>query len=225
MAIAEQALKPAQQARPDLAIERRAGRHVAGIDEAGRGPLAGPVIAAAVMFERDGPAGILRDEIADSKQLSHAERAALAPAIRATAHVGVGLATVAEIDTINILRATHLAMRRAVVRLPRAPRVALVDGNQAPGLVCPVWTVVGGDGASLSIAAASIIAKVTRDRIMRRLAAQHPGFGWERNAGYGTAEHRAGLGRLGATPHHRRSFAPVRKVLTGVSEESLESRS
>ena len=114
---------------------------------------------------------------------------------------------------MNILQATLLAMRRAVVRLARPPTLALVDGNRAPRLPCAVRTVVGGDRASLSIAAASIVAKVARDRLMARLALDHPGYGWERNAGYGTAEHRAGLARLGVTAHHRRSFRPVRALL------------
>ena len=125
----------------------------------------------------------------------------------------VGAASVAEIDRLNILEATLVAMRRAVDDLGVVPAHALVDGNRAPELSCPATTVVGGDARSLSIAAASIVAKVTRDRIMARLARRYPGFGWERNAGYGTPEHRAALARLGVTPHHRRSFAPIARVL------------
>jgi ribonuclease HII len=127
--------------------------------------------------------------------------------------LGVGAASVAEIDALNVLEATMLAMRRALDRLRLVPALALVDGNRAPLLACPARAIVKGDGRSLSIAAASIVAKVTRDRLMARLARAHPGFGWERNAGYGTAEHRAALARHGPTPHHRRSFAPIRKVL------------
>ncbi len=198
---------------PDLSLERAAGGRVAGVDEAGRGPWAGPVVAAAVMFDEDGPPPALGARITDSKQCSAAQRAALHPEILACASAAVGIASVAEIDCINILQASLLAMRRAVARLDPAPSLALVDGNQAPLLPCPVRTVVGGDRRSLSIAAASIIAKVTRDRLMARLAAHHPGYGWERNAGYGTAAHRSGLARLGPTPHHRRSFRPIRELL------------
>lgn len=123
--------------------------------------------------------------------------------------IGVGCADIAEIDRLNILQATMLAMQRAVAALPRAPEYALIDGNRAPDLPIPMQTIIKGDGKCLSIAAASIAAKVTRDRIMVKLSQDHPGYGWERNAGYGTAEHRAALERQGITPHHRRSFAPI----------------
>ena len=192
-----------------------AGR-VAGIDEAGRGPWAGPVVAAAVMFGAGGPPPALRAGITDSKLLKAERRAALHARILASAHAAVGIASVAEIDGMNILQATLLAMRRAVVRLGQAPDLVLVDGNRAPCLPCPARTVVGGDRLSLSIAAASIVAKVTRDRLMARLALHHPGYGWERNAGYGTAEHRAGLARLGPCVQHRRSFRPIRALLEGM---------
>ena len=145
----------------------------------------------------------------DSKKLNRATREVLFDEIVACAATGVGVATVSEIDDNNILQATLLAMRRAVDALPSPPDVAIVDGNRTPDLACPAHPVIGGDGLSLSIAAASIVAKVTRDRMMRSLALDHPGYGWERNAGYGTAEHRGALARLGVTPHHRRSFAPV----------------
>ena len=202
-----------QREQPDLALERAAGGRVAGVDEAGRGPWAGPVVAAAVVFDADGPPPRLRAMITDSKLLKAEQRAALQPAILACADTVVGIASVAEIDSMNILQATLLAMRRAVVRLARVPDLVLVDGNRAPRLPCPVQTVVGGDRTSLSIAAASIVAKVTRDRLMARLAADHPAYGWERNAGYGTAEHRAALARLGPCVHHRRSFRPIRELL------------
>ena len=201
--------------RPDLSLEDTAGGRVAGVDEAGRGPWAGPVIAAAVVFSAGGPPPHLRAKITDSKQLTAEHRAALQPAILACADTAIGLASVAEIDSMNILQATLLAMRRAVVRLAQPPDLALVDGNRAPCLPCAVRTVVGGDRLSLSIAAASIVAKVARDRLMARLALDHPGHGWERNAGYGTAEHRAGLARLGPCLHHRRSFRPIRELLEG----------
>ena len=199
--------------RPDLSLEDAAGGHVAGVDEAGRGPWAGPVVAAAVVFGAGAPPPPLRAMITDSKLLRAERRAALQPAILACADAAVGVASVAEIDSMNILQATLLAMRRAVVRLAHVPDLALVDGNRAPCLPCPVRTVVGGDRSSLSIAAASIVAKVARDRLMARLALHHPGYGWERNAGYGTAEHRAGLARLGPCAHHRRSFRPIRELL------------
>ena len=205
--------KRRQRDRPDLSLEEAAGGRVAGVDEAGRGPWAGPVVAAAVVFGAGGPPAPLRAAITDSKLLKAERRAALQPAILACADAAVGIASVAEIDAMNILQATLLAMRRAVVRLARPPDLALVDGNRAPRLPCAVRTVVGGDRASLSIAAASIVAKVARDRLMARLALEHPGYGWERNAGYGTAEHHAGLARLGVTAHHRRSFRPIRALL------------
>ena len=151
----------------------------------------------------------LAARIDDSKKLPRATREALYDPIRDHVEIGIGIADIAEIDRLNILQATLLAMRRAVTALPSAPAYALVDGNIPPILPCPVRTVVTGDSLCLSIAAASIVAKVTRDRMMAALAAEHPGYGWERNAGYGTEEHRNALQRLGITPHHRRSFAPV----------------
>ena len=201
--------------RPDLSFERAAGGLVAGVDEAGRGPWAGPVVAAAVVFDEGGPPPPLRAGIDDSKRCSPARRAALYPAILACTSAAVGTASVAEIDGTDILRASLLAMRRAVARLDRAPTLALVDGNRAPDLPCPVRTVVGGDRRSLSIAAASIIAKVTRDRLMTRLSGRYPAYGWDRNAGYGTPAHRLALARHGPTPHHRRSFRPIRRLLEG----------
>ncbi len=193
----------------DLALEGAREGPVAGVDEAGRGPWAGPVVAAAVVLD----AGSVPAGVTDSKRLSRARREALFAALRAGARIGVGAASVAEIDRLNILAATLVAMRRAVDDLGVAPAHVLIDGNRMPELACPATAVVGGDARSLSIAAASIVAKVTRDRIMARLARRYPGFGWERNAGYGTAEHRSALDRLGVTPHHRRSFAPVARRL------------
>ncbi len=195
---------------PSFAFERKCGAQpVAGIDEAGRGPLAGPVIAAAVVLDMARLPRRIARRIDDSKQLAAREREQLFELVRPYAAIGVGGASVAEIDSINILRATLLAMRRAVARLPVRPAVALVDGNRAPELPCDVRTIIAGDALSLSIAAASIVAKVTRDRLMALLARHHPGYGWEHNAGYGTEEHRQALVRLGPTPHHRRSFRPV----------------
>lgn len=199
---------------PDFSIEDRTGGVVAGIDEAGRGPWAGPVVAAAVVLDRTSlPPGLAR-QIDDSKALTRARREEIESAIIGHARIGIGAASNAEIDSINILQATFVAMRRAVDALGLQPDIALVDGNRAPPLDCPVQTIVKGDSISLSIAAASIVAKVTRDRIMTALGNRYPGFGWERNAGYGTAAHRDGLDRLGVTPHHRRSYAPVLKMLS-----------
>ncbi len=192
---------------------------VAGIDEAGRGPWAGPVVAAAVILDDERlPAG-LAATLDDSKRLSRRRRETLFAALEALAsaggaQIGVGQASVGEIDHMNILAATMAAMERAIEALPRAPAFAIVDGNRLPPhLPCPAEAVIGGDGRSLSIAAASIVAKVTRDRLMGALATAHPGYGWERNAGYGTGEHRAALGRLGLTAHHRTSFAPIKKLM------------
>ena len=190
---------------PDLVLERGLPAPVAGVDEAGRGPWAGPVVAAAVVLDAAAiPAGLN-----DSKKLARPRREALFAQLRESAASAVGLASVAEIDRLNILAATLLAMRRAICALPSLPAHALVDGNRLPRLPCPATAVVKGDARSLSIAAASIVAKVTRDRIMGELARAHPGFGWERNAGYGTLEHRRGLARIGVTAHHRLSFRPV----------------
>ena len=199
---------------PDLTAEHAlaAGGHasICGIDEAGRGPWAGPVVAAAVVLDR----GNIPPGLNDSKKLTAARRAVLFDAIMASASVGVGIGTVAEINALNILRANDLAMLRAFAALSPAPDAALIDGNRVPpGWPCRAQALVGGDGRSLSIAAASIIAKVTRDRIMAGLAKSHPGYGWERNQGYGTAQHRAALDRLGVTSHHRRSFRPIHNIL------------
>ena len=201
---------PPARAMPDLSLEASLPPPVAGIDEAGRGPWAGPVVAAAVIL----PAGRAPDGIDDSKRLSRERRAELYERIRAAATVGVGEASVGEIDALNVLQATMVAMRRAVEALGTRPSHALVDGNRLPDLACPARAVIGGDSRSLSIAAASIVAKETRDRIMRRLARLHPGYGWERNAGYGTREHARALDALGPTPHHRRSFRPVREAVS-----------
>lgn len=199
---------------PDFAYESEHRGRVAGIDEVGCGPLAGPVVAAAVVFASGVPQDLL-DAIDDSKALDARKREHLAHRIHEApgVEIGVGAASVGEIGTLNILRAAQLAMKRAVERLPSPPDMALVDGNRLPDLGVPARTIVGGDRISLSIAAASIVAKVTRDRIMARLDDRWPGYGWARNAGYGTAEHRAAIGAQGCTPHHRRSFGTVRRQL------------
>lgn len=185
-------------------------RRVAGVDEVGRGPWAGPVVACAVVLDLDR----LPEGLNDSKKLSAPARSRLCAALRASAEVGIGEASVEEIDRLNILQASMLAMRRALAALPEPPDFALIDGNRLPdGLPCPAEALVGGDGRCASIAAASIVAKVTRDAAMVALAQQFPGYGWETNAGYGTRAHRAALENLGVTPHHRRSFRPIHNIL------------
>lgn len=217
---------------PDLRLERRWTRDLAnaarptlvvGVDEAGRGPWAGPVTAAAVWVDPDRVPGVLRRELDDSKLIAPDRRLVLFDALSDCAEtgraaIGLGAASVAEIDDLNILQASLTAMARAVAALEaalgRCADAALIDGDRLPRLACKSEAVVGGDGRSLSIAAASVVAKVTRDRQMARLAEVHPGYGWERNKGYGTPAHRAALARLGATPEHRRSFRPVRESLS-----------
>lgn len=185
---------------------------ICGVDEAGRGPLAGPVVAAAVILQK----GRIPKGLNDSKQLSEPDREALFPRIMEMAvAVGVGQASVEEIDLLNIRMATHQAMARAVRNLAVAAEYALVDGNDAPALPCKCDTLVEGDARSVSIAAASIIAKVTRDRLMRALHDDHPGYNWASNKGYGTRDHYAGLKTHGVTGHHRRSFGPIAAILKG----------
>lgn len=186
-----------------------AGGPIAGIDEAGRGPWAGPVVAAAVILDPDN----IPDGIADSKELDPETREALYKQISATSQFGVGVADVRRIDRDNILNATMWAMAQAVRQLKDRPRLALVDGNRAPGLRCTTRTVVQGDAKCLSIAAASIIAKVTRDRMMIALGQDLPAYGFERHKGYGTPEHQVAIDRLGVTMHHRRSFRPIQLAL------------
>lgn len=182
---------------------------IAGVDEAGRGPWAGPVVAAAVILRGRVPAGL-----DDSKRLTARRREALFAALQESdAIIGVGEASVAEIDARNILQATWLAMTRAVEALGVEPAHVLVDGNRLPKWRWPARAIVGGDGLEPAISAASIVAKVTRDAIMADLDAQHPGYGWAANQGYGTAAHVEGLCRLGVTVHHRRSFKPIRALI------------
>lgn len=199
----------------EAALERLHGGPVAGVDEAGRGPWAGPVVAAAVILDETNiPAGLN-----DSKKLSQAKREVLFDEIIRTAQVGVGIAEVVRIDQDNILQATLWAMSEACNYLERGPSAVLIDGNRCPlNLPCPAQPLVKGDGLSMSIAAASIIAKVTRDRIMVALAREFPAYGWERNKGYGTRDHVAALARHGVTAHHRRSFKPIREILDGADE-------
>ena len=183
---------------------------IAGIDEVGRGPWAGPVTAAAVILNPQA----IPNGLDDSKKLSEAKRVELAKVIYETAQVGVGSASVEEIDTLNILQASFLAMRRAIAALPEPPDFALIDGNRMPpDMPCDGQAVVGGDARSASIAAASIIAKVDRDAYMSELARQFPAYGWETNRGYGTQKHQVSLLSHGPTLHHRRSFKPIHNIL------------
>lgn len=200
---------------PDFAIEQACGGRVAGIDEAGRGPWAGPVVAAAVILPTDLP-DELTDGLDDSKKLSAARREALFASLANCAGIdyGIGAASVAEIERDNILAATYAAMQRALAALDAPPDTALVDGNRLPpDLPCSGRTVIKGDSLSLSIAAASIFAKVTRDRIMESLSRRYPGYHWDRNAGYGTKQHQDGLKAFGVTCHHRRTYAPIARLL------------
>lgn len=190
---------------------------IAGVDEAGRGPWAGPVVAAAVILDLDRlPVGI-----ADSKALDEDAREAAFASIKNTCEFGIGIADVTRIDNSNILNATLWAMAQAVGELSSKPRLVLVDGNRLPILPCEGRAIVKGDAKCLSIAAASIIAKVTRDRIMVEMAEVYPGFGFERHKGYGTPQHKEALGRLGVTDIHRRSFRPVQLALGLVEDEGL----
>ncbi len=204
--------------RRERALWRAGAARVAGVDEVGVAPACGPVVAAAVIVRVNARriAGVR-----DSKTLSAAQREALAPEIRRRAlAVGVGAASVEEIDRLNIYHATHLAMRRALARLGGHDHV-LVDGLRIAGFeeaVGPYDAIVDGDSHVYSIACASIVAKVVRDRLMTRLAARHPGYGWERNAGYATAEHRAAMAELGITAFHRRSFITTRRAIEGVEQ-------
>lgn len=194
----------------ETACHARGLLQVAGVDEVGRGPIAGPVTAAAVILDpNDIPEGLN-----DSKKLTAKRREAAYVEIMARARVGIAHCTVEEIDRHNILRAAHMAMLRAVAALGVMPDHLLVDGNLIPrDCPHPAEAVIKGDGKSLSIAAASIVAKVTRDRLMVDLAQQHPGYGWETNAGYPSKSHISALQDMGATPHHRRSFKPVHNIL------------
>ena len=199
---------------PHYRREAGHGGRVAGVDEVGRGPLAGPVVAAAVMFACR-PTRRLAALLDDSKALTAAARETAHLALQACPgiQIAVAAASVSEIRRLNILHASMLAMSRAVLRLRVRPELVLVDGNRCPPLACAGEAVVGGDAECLSIAAASIVAKVTRDRLMQRLSRRWPGYGWERNAGYGTAHHRQALQALGVTRHHREAFGAVRQLM------------
>ncbi len=199
----------------DPEIEKRLYKNpsitrIAGIDEVGRGPWAGPVTACAVVLDPNN----IPEGLGDSKALSKRRREALLQPILDSADVGIAHVDVEVIDRINILQATFLAMRLALGKLQKPADYALIDGNKIPPeLPCPAECLIKGDARSLSIAAASIVAKVTRDNLMVALAQQHPGYGWEKNAGYGTKQHISALNEIGVTQHHRRSFKPIHKIL------------
>ena len=195
---------------PDFMFETELGCRVAGVDEVGRGPLAGPVTAAAVVLDPK----CIPEGLNDSKKLTAKKRLDLYRQLLDCADVSIAHASVAEIDEINILRASHLAMERAIAGLQVLPEHVLIDGNMIPrGLRLPATTLVKGDSRSISISAASIVAKVCRDCVLVDLAQQHPGYGWETNMGYGSKKHMEALRSLGVTPHHRRSFKPVHNML------------
>ena len=200
--------------KPDFSFEQAAQQrgfaYIAGVDEVGRGPLAGPVVAAAVILD---PSNI-PEGLNDSKKLTAKRRDALYDQLLSVADVCIAEATVSEIDEHNILRASHIAMVRAIAGLSQKADHALIDGNMVPrDLAISSETIIKGDARSLSIAAASVMAKVWRDRHMVALAQQHPRYGWEKNAGYPTAQHKLGLQQFGVTEHHRRSFKPIHNIL------------
>lgn len=198
---------------PDFLLEDEYGPVVIGVDEVGRGPLAGPVVAAAVYIPVENRGHPVWQEVQDSKKLSAARRDVLFSVIQGQCRFGIAEASVAEIDTINILQASLLAMRRAIEQIECASPFILVDGNRlSKSWPWQARAVVKGDSKSVSIAAASILAKVTRDRMMAEFGQQYPVYGWEKNAGYGTAQHLSALANRGVTQHHRRSFAPVKKI-------------
>ena len=214
MAASEPARRRKRTPRPNLRLENEAGCVVCGVDEVGCAPLAGPVVAAAVILPTKALPRKLVALINDSKIVPAPKRETVAAALPEYCVISFGEASVEEIDALNIYHARMLAMQRAVVGLAVTPGLALIDGNAKPkGVTCTVRTVVDGDAKCLSIAAASIVAKVMRDGYMHRLAEQFPGYGWETNVGYGTRDHRNAMARLGLTPHPRRSFAPVRNLL------------
>jgi ribonuclease HII len=205
--VTESIRSPLPTIERERALQAAGRRCIAGLDEVGRGPLAGPVVAAAVVLDL----GRVPEGLADSKALPAARREALFADILATASVGIAAVSHAEIDSINIRQASLRAMCRALAALPCTPDMALVDGNDPPSLPCPVEAIVKGDASVASIAAASIVAKVVRDRMMKRLGASFPAYGFASNAGYSTGLHLSALDREGPCPFHRRSFAPLRQ--------------
>lgn len=204
-----------QPEKPNFDHEQSYIGYIAGIDEVGRGPWAGPVVAATVVFNTYNLPAEIADFLNDSKKMTHVQRERLYDLLTngKWCSYALGQASVEEIDRINIRQATFVAMQRSFTSLEHPVDVALIDGNAVPELSCRAIPIVGGDSISFSIAAASIIAKVYRDRLMRDLSLSFPGYGWETNAGYGTKGHQEGISIYGITPHHRKSFAPVREAL------------
>ena len=206
---------------PDWSEENKYQGLIVGVDEAGRGPWVGPVVAGAVVFFNHDIHPFLLKNLYDSKKISATKREALFEVLQSEAKLknlawAVGQASAREIDDLNILQATFEAMRRAVKALPCLPDVALIDGNRNPqNFPCPSYTLIKGDAKSYSVAAASIVAKVYRDNLMKNMALQYPGYGFEKNAGYGTKEHIAALKTLGVTPEHRKSYKPIAEILAG----------
>lgn len=206
---------------PDWSEENKYQGLIVGVDEAGRGPWVGPVVAGAVVFFNHDIHPFLLQNLNDSKKISATKREALFEVLQSEAKLknlawAVGQASAREIDDLNILQATFEAMRRAVKALPCLPDVALIDGNRNPqNFPCPSYTLIKGDTKSYSVAAASIVAKVYRDNLMKNMALQYPGYGFEKNAGYGTKEHVAALKTLGVTPEHRKSYKPIAEILAG----------
>lgn len=204
---------------PDFKFENEYDFDVVGIDEAGRGPWAGPVVAGAVVIKNKQLSEDLMKNLDDSKKLTAIKREKLYERLyeeerAGQLYIGIGEASAQEIDELNILQATFLAMTRAVEKLPCCPKMALIDGNRTPkNFPCPNKSIIKGDSYSLSISAASIVAKVYRDRLMKELAVKYPGYGFEKNAGYGTAAHIEGLKKQGVTPEHRRSYKPIKNFL------------
>lgn len=212
---------------PDYTFETELGardnRQIIGLDEAGRGPWAGPVVAAAVWISPADLAEPSFKHLNDSKKLTAQRRASLCTAIRERCRFGIGQASVSEIDQLNILQASLLAMQRAVAALDFLPDGAIVDGLHAPELPCPHRALARADGLSVSVAAASILAKVTRDRLMEQLDETCPGYHWNRNRGYGTADHRQALERLGPSRYHRRSFRPIQELVSRLENKTVTS--
>ena len=206
---------------PDWSEENKYQGLIVGVDEAGRGPWVGPVVAGAVVFFNHDIHPFLLKNLNDSKKISATKREALFEVLQSEAKLknlawAVGQASAREIDDLNILQATFEAMRRAVKALPCLPDVALIDGNRNPqNFPCPSYTLIKGDAKSYSVAAASIVAKVYRDNLMKNMALQYPGYGFEKNAGYGTKEHIDALKTLGVTPEHRKSYKPIAEILAG----------
>ena len=202
---------------PNFDLEKLAWKDgfssVAGVDEVGRGPWAGPVLACALIFNNSDDQHLVFSELDDSKKLSKTKREKLAQQLPSIAKIGIGCASVKEIDALNILKATLVAMGRAIANLPKRPDYILVDGNHLPKTNFEEQSVIRGDSRSYSIAAASVIAKVKRDKLMAELSLECPGYGWETNAGYGTKIHQEALLRQGITKHHRKSFSPIRNIL------------